>query len=77
VAVGTAAVLAVAAFMLDALGPVVDARWMSEVSPFYWYLGKEPLIDGFDTTGLAKLAVVPIVALTAAFAAFPRRDLRV
>ena len=75
-AVATAAALAVTAFMLDALGPVVDARWMSEVSPFYWYLGQDPLIDGFDRTGLAKLVVIPVLSLAVAVAAFPRRDLR-
>lgn len=76
-AIGTAAALAVAAFMLDAIGPVVDARWMSEVSPFSWYLGQDPLIDGFDRAGLGKLAVIPVLSLTVAVAAFPRRDLRV
>lgn len=77
VAVGTGAALAVAAFMADALGPVVDVGWMSEVSPFYWYLGGDPLIEGFDTAGLAKLAIVPLVTLAVAVFAFPRRDLRV
>jgi ABC-2 type transport system permease protein len=76
-AIGAGAALAVAAFMLDALGPVVEAQWMSEISPFYWYLGKDPLIEGFDGVGLLKLAMIPLVALTVAVVAFPRRDLRV
>ena len=76
-AVGVAAFLAVAAFMFDALGPVVDWSWMSAVSPFSWYLGANPLITGFDWPGLAKLSVIPIAAATAAFAIFSRRDLRV
>ena len=76
-ALGTAATLAVAAFMFDALGPVVEIRWMSEVSPFYWYLGRDPLIDGFDWLGLAKLAVATVVSCVAAVGAYPRRDLQV
>lgn len=76
-ATGAAAALAVLAFMFDALGPVVDLQWMSEVSPFYWYLGANPLIDGFDVTGLLKLAIIPIVATIIAVMTFPRRDLRV
>ena len=77
VAMGSAAALAVLAFVFDALGPVVDQQWMSEVSPFYWYLGQDPLIDGFDWPGLIKLAIPPILAAAVAVVTFPRRDLRV
>ena len=76
-ALGVAATLAVAAFMFDALGPVVDISWMSEVSPFYWYLGRDPLIDGFDWFGLMKLAAISGLAFVAAIATYPRRDLHV
>ena len=75
-ALGVAAVIAVLAFVFDALGPVVELQWMSEVSPFYWFLGNDPLIRGFDWPGLAKLVVVPLVAIAVAAASFPRRDLR-
>ncbi|MGH1489152.1 MAG: ABC transporter permease [Acidimicrobiales bacterium] len=74
-ALGVTAALAVTAFMFDALGPVVDVGWMSRISPFYWYLGQDPLIDGFDWAGLAKLAVIPVLAAAIAAAMFPRRDL--
>ncbi len=76
-ALGVAAVGAVAAFMFDALGPIVEWQWMSEVSPFYWYLGASPLIDGFDWLGLAKLGAVAVVAILGAVVTFPRRDLQV
>ncbi|MGI9595279.1 MAG: ABC transporter permease [Acidimicrobiales bacterium] len=76
-AIGIAAALAVAAFMFDALGPVVEVQWMSDVSPFYWYLGNDPLIDGFDVIGLIKLATISVLAVVAATVAFPRRDLNV
>lgn len=76
-ALGAAAALAVAAFMLDAIGPAIDAGWMTAVSPFSWYLEPNPLAEGFDAGGLALLAVVPIVAAAAALATFDRRDLLV
>lgn len=76
-ALGVAATLAVAAFMFDALGPVIEIQWMSEISPFYWYLGQDPLIEGFDWFGLAKLAIVTGLACVAAVATYPRRDLQV
>ncbi len=75
-ALGFAAVTAVLAFVFDALGPVVEVQWMSEVSPFYWFLGTDPLTNGFDWSGLIKLILVPIVALAGAAISFPRRDLR-
>lgn len=76
-ALGAASGLAVVAFVLDALGPAVDATWMTTVSPFSWYLGEDPLTNGFDVAGLALLAVVPIVAAVAAIIAFERRDVMV
>jgi ABC-2 type transport system permease protein len=76
-ALGVGAALAVAAFMFDALGPVVELGWMSAVSPFHWYLGRDPLLDGFDPVGLAKLAAVAVAAGAFALVAYPRRDLRV
>lgn len=77
VALGAAAGLAVLAFMLDALGPVIDADWMSNVSPFSWYMGGAPLVNGFDLRGLALLAIVPIVSAGTGLLLFRRRDLMV
>jgi ABC-2 type transport system permease protein len=77
VAVGAAAAVAVLAFAFDALGPSLDADWMTAVSPFSWYLAADPLAAGFDVEGLALLAVVPLVTSGAAFMWFRRRDLLV
>jgi ABC-2 type transport system permease protein len=77
VALGVASGVAVVAFILDALGPAVGAEWMTTVSPFSWYLGEDPLTNGFDWAGLALLGVVPVVAAVAALAAFDRRDVMV
>jgi len=76
-ALGVAAGLAVLAFMFDALGPVIDAGWMTDISPFSWYMGGVPLINGFDLRGLALLALVPIVSAAAGLLFFRHRDLMV
>jgi len=75
VAVGTAAGLAVLAFLFDALGPVVEADWMTAVSPFSWYMAEVPLVNGFDLRGLGLLALIPIVSAAAGLLLFRRRDL--
>lgn len=77
VALGVGAGLAVLSFMFDALGPIVDAGWMTAVSPFTWYLGNEPISEGFDLAGLALLALVPLIAGAVGMIAFDRRDLMV
>ena len=77
IALGVTAGLAVLAFMLDAIGPTIEAGWMTAVSPFSWYLANNPLVEGFDLQGLALLATVPIVAVIAGTVMFDRRDLMV
>ena len=51
--------VAVVSYVLDALGPVVEADWMTALSPFSWYIAEDPLLQGFDVAGLALLATVP------------------
>ena len=77
VALAVAAGIAVISFMLDAIGPTVGADWMTAVSPFSWYLGDNPLVEGFDLAGLALLAAVPVLAAVVATTTFDRRDLMV
>jgi ABC-2 type transport system permease protein len=76
-ALGIAAGLAVAAFVFNAIGPTIEAGWMTAVSPFAWYLDGRPLIDGFDIQGLVLLAIIPIVFALLAVVRFDRRDLMV
>ena len=77
VAIGTAAALAVLSYVLNAVGPSAGVQWMATVSPFGWYLGNDPMLEGLDVTGVVALAVVPVVAAVAGLAAFERRDLMV
>jgi len=75
IGLGLAAGLAVLAFVLDAIGPTVEAGWMTAISPISWYLEGRPLFTGADWSGLALLAAVPLVATVAGIAGFTRRDL--
>jgi ABC-2 type transport system permease protein len=77
IGLGVGAGLAVLAFMFDAIGPTIDAGWMTAVSPFSWFLEDSPLLNGFDVQGLALLALLPVVAAAGALIGFTRRDLMV
>lgn len=77
VGLGAAAGLAVLGYVLGYLGPLVGAAWMERVSPYSWYLGGEPLTNGFDPTGAGLLATLAVVAAVLGAAVFRRRDLMV
>lgn len=76
-ALGTAAAVAVAAYLLSYLSPVAEAPWMEDISPFHWYIGAEPLSTGFDGPGLALLGALAVLAALAGAVSFARRDLMV
>ncbi len=75
-AIGVAAAVAAAGYLVNSLGPVVS--WMKPLryaSPFYYATGSNPLADGFDLAGLAVLSAAALMWLGAAIWAFDRRDL--
>ena len=51
--------------------------WAPRLSPFYWAYGQRPMVNGFDPTGLALLALGCLAFLLIAVLGFQRRDLRV
>ena len=76
-AYGLASGLALATYLLNAFLPLNEslagyARW----SPFYYYLGGDPLSRGLDWGHAALLAGVFVALVAAATVAFGRRDLR-
>lgn len=76
-ALGAGAGLAVAGYMANAIGAMLDdGDWLRTVSPFHWYLGGEPLIEGVGV-GYLGLVAVTCVALVVAVWAYERRDLGV
>ncbi len=77
-ALAVGAGLAVASYVAHALGTAVGgAAWLTDVSPWSWYLGDDPLATGFDVGGLLLLAALTVVAAVAGLVAFERRDLMV
>src|SRR5665647_2875764 len=75
--IGVASSLAVLAYLFNYLSSLVGAPWMESLSPFSWYIGNDPLINGFDGGGLALLAALAIVAGVGGWVPFRRRNLMV
>jgi len=74
---GVSSGLAVATFFIYGLAPLVDAiEWTQELSPFYWFLGSQPLRDGFDPL-FGWLILMIAMLLAVAVWGFERRDVSV
>ena len=68
--------LAVVTYLLDILAPLVErAKALQLLSPFYYYIGHNPLRDGFSVDHAFVLVAIAAVALVLALVAFDRRDL--
>jgi ABC-2 type transport system permease protein len=78
IAVGVAGALAVAGFLLDGFASLVD--WLEPyrvLSPFHYYSGAEPLVNGLDPVHAAVLAGLTLLLAAIALFTFERRDLAV
>lgn len=76
--VGVSATLAVAAYFINSLAPVVEAlEPYRQISPFYHYIGRDPLVNGLDLGNVAVLLGLTGICLVVALLAFERRDLAV
>jgi ABC-2 type transport system permease protein len=76
VAVATSTSLAVAAYLLNVLAPSVEGlNGFRFLSPFYHYIGYDPLRNGFSAPHLSVLVAIAAVALGLALLGFERRDL--
>ncbi len=71
--VGVALIL----FVLNALLPFNDALigW-AKISPFYYYLSSDPLMNGMDWSHGAVLTGLTVILMVLALVFFQRRDLR-
>ncbi len=76
-AIGIALAGAVAAFFVNALAPLSDVLepWRP-FSPYYHYLGYDPLSNGLDAAHASILALGTVVLVVLAALFFERRDLR-
>jgi ABC-2 type transport system permease protein len=75
VAIGLTAGIAAATYLFDVLAPSVDAiAWLEQLSPFYYYGGNQPLLNGLDPMHALVLALIAAAAFAYALWAFERRD---
>lgn len=75
-ALGASIGLAVAAFLLYSLAPLVDAlENLTPANPFQWALGATPLDAGFDLGYTVLLVCTSTVLLLASLVAFQRRNI--
>lgn len=76
-ALGIASGVAAAAYLISSLAPVV--HWVHParfVSPFYYAVGDQQLVNGTGPVAFAVLAGLALALFAAALAAFERLDLR-
>ena len=75
--VGVSAGAAAATYVINTLASIVDvlepAKWLS---PFFYYNGNVPILNGLDPLHVSLLLVVIAVPAIAGYLAFQRRDLR-
>ncbi len=75
-AIGITGAILVVTYFVNALSVLVDALdKIKGISPFYYYLGNDPLRNGVDVGHAAVLLVIALVGYGAALVAFERRDL--
>ncbi|MEU7171957.1 ABC transporter permease subunit [Micromonospora tulbaghiae] len=74
-ALAAAAGIAVLTYAASTLATHIGADVLRYVSPFHYYIGGEPLRNGFQWADLTILTATTAVLLTVAVAAFNRRDL--
>jgi ABC-2 type transport system permease protein len=76
VAVAVGSALAVTAYLADAIGGTVEgASWLTDLSPWSWYLAGDPMREGLDPSGFGLLALLTVGGTLAALRTFDRRDL--
>jgi ABC-2 type transport system permease protein len=76
IALGLAMAVAVAAYLLYSLAPLVKAldRWLP-VNPFQWTVGNDPIRNGMDRGYAITLLLITICLILSAVVAFNRRDI--
>jgi ABC-2 type transport system permease protein len=72
------AIVATGAYVLNAFAPTVQQlQPYQRLSLFYYYIGKNPLVQGIDPLHAGVLLLCAALCLIAGLAAFERRDLAV
>ena len=76
--IGVASAVGVVAYFFNALAPLVEVLEPSrKLSPFYYYIGADPLTNGLNPVHVAALIGLTGALLAMAIVTFERRDLAV
>lgn len=75
-AAGIAGVVAAVSYITNAMLPIAGFDGWAQLSPWHYYAGSDPLLNGFNLGHLLVLAVLTLGALAVAFTTFGRRDLK-
>ena len=66
----------VALHVMNSLGEIAENPWWQKLSPFYYYLGGDPLNTGMDWSHAGVLLALAVVLIVVSFPLFQRRDVR-
>ncbi len=67
----------IATFFINGLAPLVDEiEWTQQLTPFYWLLGHNPLVNGFQWQLLVLVASI-VIFMGLAVWGFRRRDVAI
>jgi ABC-2 type transport system permease protein len=76
--IAVAGAIGVLAYFLNSLRPVIDGiEPFSRLSPFYYYIGGDPLSNGLNPVHAGVLILLVAASLAIALVTFERRDLAV
>jgi ABC-2 type transport system permease protein len=75
---GVVALVAILTYIANTLGPSIEAiSWSQSLSPFFYYSGGRPLVNGFQADDAVVLMAACLVLLGIALVGFQRRDVAV
>lgn len=69
------AVVGVLSYTASTFAPQIGADWIAYLSPVHYYIGGEPLRNGFQWGDAAVLAIASATFVTAGLTRFNRRDI--
>jgi ABC-2 type transport system permease protein len=75
VALGAAAAVAVVTYVFRGVANAAGVDVYAALSPFSWFLQGDPLANGLDLVGVAKIAAISVLAAPLGWWRFVRRDL--